>query len=77
MSKIGLLVNMINAQPPIQHINRSHFLGEKVSEHEANHSPPTRTEVEFCGATPPLLIYLQDKNRNNAISIMLPVNHLV
>jgi hypothetical protein len=37
---------MINDQPCIQHINRSSFPGDKVSEHEAEHTPPTRTEVK-------------------------------
>jgi hypothetical protein len=47
MSKFGLLVNMINlTQSPIQHVNGIPFPGEKVSEHEADHSPQTRTEVK-------------------------------
>jgi hypothetical protein len=37
---------MINAQPRIQHVKRSPFPGEKVSEHEADHSSPSRTEVQ-------------------------------
>ena len=76
MSTIGLLVNMINAQPPIQQVNRSPYLGQKVSEHEADHSPPTRSEVKFCGSIPPLPTCLQDKHRNNSISIMTPLNTL-
>jgi len=47
MSKIGLLVNMINSQPHIQHVNRSPFPGKKVSQHETDQSPPTRTEVKL------------------------------
>jgi len=77
MSKFGLLVNMINAQPHTQHINRSPFPEQKVTEHEADHSPTTRTDVKFCGAIPPLPIRLQDKHRNNSISIMLPVLYSV
>jgi len=76
MSNIGLLVNMINAQPHIQHIDRSPFPGQKVREHETVHSSPSRTEVKFCGAIPPLPICLQEKHRNNSISIMMPVNLL-
>jgi len=76
MSNIGLLVNMINAQPHVQHINRSPFPGQKVREHETVYSSPSRTEVKFCGAIPPLPICLQEKHRNNFISIMMPVNLL-
>ena len=75
--QFGLLVNMINAQPRIQHINRSPFPGEKVTEHEADLSSPSRTEVTFCGAIPPLHICLQDKHRKNSISIMRPVKNSV
>jgi len=46
MSKIGLLVNALNTQPHIQHINRSPFPGEKASEHETDNSSPSRTEVK-------------------------------
>jgi len=52
--QFGLLVNMINAEPRIQHVKESSFHGQKVSEHEADHSHPIRTEVKFCGAIPPL-----------------------
>jgi hypothetical protein len=77
MSQFGLLVNMINAQPHIQHANRIPFPDEKVIEHEADHSPTKRTEVKFCGAIPPFPICLQDKHRNNSIPIMIPVKHSV
>ena len=46
MSKIGLLVNTLNVQPRIQHINRSPFPGQKASQHETDHSSPSRTEVK-------------------------------
>jgi len=47
MYKIGLLVNMINAQPPIQQVDRRPFPGEEVSEHETDHSSQSRTEVKI------------------------------
>jgi len=46
MSNIGLLVNILNTQPCNQHVNRSPFPGEKVSQHETDHSSPSRTEVK-------------------------------
>jgi hypothetical protein len=67
---------MINAQPHIQHVNRSPFPGQKASEYEADHSTPNRNEVKFCGAIPPLPICIQDKHRNNSVSTMMPVNLL-
>ena len=42
-NQFGLLVNMINC---IQHINRRSYQGDKVSEHETDHSSPSRTEVK-------------------------------
>ena len=68
------IVNMINAQLHIRHVNRSPFPGQKVSEHEASHSPPARTELKICGAIPPLPICLQDKHCNSSISIMPLLN---
>ena len=46
MSKIGLLVNTLNAQPHNQNVNRNTFPVEKVSEHESDHLSPSRTEVK-------------------------------
>ena len=76
MSNIGLLVNMVNAQPHVQHVNRNPFPGQKVLQHEADYSPPTRAEVKFCGAIPPLPICLQDKHKNNSSSIKTTVKTL-
>jgi len=76
--QLGLLFNMINAQPRIQHVNRSPFLADKVSEHEVDHSSPSRTEVKMSWSytsNPP--ISLQDNHKDNSISIMLPVKHSV
>ena len=44
--QFGLLVNMINARPCIQHVNRRSFQEYKVSEHETDHSSPSRTEFK-------------------------------
>ena len=43
--EFGLLVNMINAQPYIQYVNRRSFQGDKVSQDESDHSFPTRNVV--------------------------------
>ena len=76
MSKFGLLVDTINAKPHIKYINRSPFPGEKVSEHEVDHSTPTKPRLKICEATSPLPICLQDKHRNKSISIMKTVKYL-
>jgi len=44
--QLSLLVNTINVQPCIQHINRRSFQVDKVSEHETDQSSPSRTEVK-------------------------------
>jgi len=48
-----------------------------LSEHEADQSSPTRTEVKICGAITPLPICLQDKHRDNSISTMMTVKNSV
>jgi len=45
--QFGLLVNMINARPCIQYVNRRSYQGDKVSEHEPDHSSPSRTEFKY------------------------------
>jgi len=44
--QFGLLVNTIHARPSIQHVNRRCYQGDKVSEHETDHSSPSRTEFK-------------------------------
>ena len=44
--QFGLLVNTINTQPRIQHVNRGSYQGHKVSEHGTDHSYPSRSDVK-------------------------------
>ena len=44
--QFNLWDSTINARPRIQRIKRRYFQGDKVSQHEADHSSPSRTEVK-------------------------------
>jgi hypothetical protein len=71
MSKFGLLVNMINAEPRIC-MSTEKYQSMKLTIH-----PHPALRLKICGVIPPLPICLQDKHRNNSISIITPVKHSV